>query len=93
MNAVFKIAEEQHTRVVLSGDGQADEYSDNIVDKDGRKTTQFEDDAIHIRDLNATILHQLGIDHTRLTTFRFPGLDQKFTGVEATAHVVSRILS
>jgi len=72
--------------------GQTDEYSYNIVDKDGQKTTRFEDDAVHIRDLNATILHQLGIDHRRLT-FRFQGLDQKLTGVEAEAHVVKKILS
>ena len=72
--------------------GQTDEYSYNIVDKDGQKTTRFEDDAVHIRDLNATILHQLGIDHRRLT-FRFQGLDQKLTGVEKEAHVIEKILS
>jgi hypothetical protein len=44
-----------------------------------------------VRDLNATILHQLGVDHTRLT-FPFQGLDQKLTGVEA-AHVIRKILS
>lgn len=71
--------------------GQTDEYSYNIVDKDGQRTTRFEDDAVHVRDLNATILHQLGVDHTRLT-FPFQGLDQKLTGVEE-AHVVRKILS
>lgn len=71
--------------------GQTDEYSYNIADKDGRRTTRFEDDAVHVRDLNATILHQLGIDHQRLT-FPFQGLDQKLTGVEE-AHVVRKILS
>ena len=72
--------------------GRTDEYSYNIVDVDGQKTTRFEDDAVHIRDLNATILHQLGIDHRRLT-FRFQGLDQKLTGVEEEAHVIHKILS
>ena len=71
--------------------GQTDPYSYNIVDQDGQKTTSFEDDAVHVRDLNATILHQLGVDHTRLT-FPFQGLDQKLTGVEE-AHVVTKILS
>lgn len=71
--------------------GQTDEYSYNIVDKSGQKTTRFEDDAVHIRDLNATILHQLGIDHERLT-FRFQGLDQRLTGVEE-AHVIRKILA
>jgi hypothetical protein len=70
--------------------GQTDEYSYNIVDKSGQKTTRFEDDAVHIRDLNATILHQLGIDHERLT-FRFQGLDQRLTGVEE-SHVIHKIL-
>ena len=72
--------------------GCTDEYSYNIVDKDGLKTTRFEDDAVHIRDLNATILNQLGIDHRKLT-FRFQGLDQKLTGVEEESHVITKILS
>ena len=72
--------------------GRTDEYSYNIVDRDGQKTTRFEDDAVHIRDLNATILHQLGIDHRQLT-FRFQGLDQKLTGVEEESHVIQKILS
>jgi hypothetical protein len=38
-------------------------------------------DPVHIRDINATILHCMGIDHERLT-YKFQGLDQKLTGVE-----------
>lgn len=60
--------------------GQTDEYSYNIVEN-----------PVHVRDFNATILHQLGIDHERLT-FPFLGLDQKLTGVEET-HVVKDILA
>lgn len=71
--------------------GRTDEYSYNVIDENGQRTTRFEDDAVHINDLNATILHQLGIDHSRLT-FRFQGLDQRLTGVEE-AHVVTKILS
>ena len=70
--------------------GQTDEYSYNIVDENGQKTNRFEDDAVHVRDLNATILHQLGIDHNRLT-FPFQGLDHRPTGVKE-AHVVKKIL-
>ena len=44
-----------------------------------------------IRDLNATILNLLGIDHERLT-FKFQGLDQKLTGVEP-ARVVKELLA
>ncbi len=60
--------------------GQTDEYSYNIVEN-----------PVHVRDFNATILHQLGIDHKRLT-FPFLGLDQRLTGVEE-AHVVTDILA
>ena len=71
--------------------GRTDEYSYNIVDQNGQRTTRFEDDAVHVNDLNATILNRLGIDH-RLLTFRSQGLDQRLTGVEE-AHVVEKILS
>jgi len=59
--------------------GETDEFSYNIVR-----------DPVHIRDLNATILHQLGLDHHRLSV-RHMGLDQKLTGVEE-ARVVREVL-
>jgi len=37
-------------------------------------------DPVHIRDLHATILYALGIEHERLT-YKFQGLDQRLTGV------------
>ncbi len=37
-------------------------------------------DPVHVHDLNATLLHQLGLDHTRLT-FRFQGRDYRLTDV------------
>jgi len=46
---------------------------------------------VHVRDLHATLLHCLGIDHERLT-FPFQGLDMKLTGVEP-ARVVQEILA
>ena len=46
---------------------------------------------VHVRDLHATILHQLGLDHTRLT-YKVQGLEQKLTGVEP-ARVVTEILA
>jgi hypothetical protein len=60
--------------------GQTDEFSYNVVK-----------DPVAIRDLHATMLHQLGIDHKKLT-FPFQGLDQKLTGVEP-ARVVTDILA
>ena len=46
--------------------------------------------AAHVNDLNATILHCLGIDHSRFT-FKFQGLEQKLTGVEE-QHVIKELL-
>ena len=37
-------------------------------------------DPVHVPDLNATLLHLLGIDHTRLI-FRFQGRDYRLTDV------------
>lgn len=51
--------------------GETDDFSYNVVDK-----------PVHINDLNATILHCLGIDHERFTV-KFQGLDQRLTGVES----------
>jgi len=50
--------------------GETDDYSYNIVA-----------DPVHINDLNATVLHTLGIDHQRFT-FKYQGLDSRLTGVE-----------
>ncbi len=49
------------------------------------------DNPVHVRDLHATMLHLLGIDHRRFT-FKFQGLDMRLTGVEP-ARVVSDILA
>jgi len=59
--------------------GETDDFSYNIV-KDG----------VHVHDLNATILHCLGIDHTRLT-FRYQGRDYRLTDVHG--EVVKPILA
>ena len=45
----------------------------------------------HVRDLHATMLHLLGIDHKRLN-YKFQGLDFKLTGVEE-AHVLKDVLA
>ena len=60
--------------------GTTDDYAYNIAE-----------DPVHIRDLNATILNLLGIDHERFT-FKFRGLNQRLTGVEH-AHVIKDILA
>ena len=60
--------------------GKTDDYGYNVVE-----------DAVHIRDLNATILHCLGIDHERLT-YPYQGLDQRLTGVEQ-ARLLEKIIA
>jgi uncharacterized protein (DUF1501 family) len=59
--------------------GETDDYCYNIVR-----------DLVHIHDFNATILHQLGIDHKKLT-FRFQGRDFRLTDVHG--NVVKQLLS
>ncbi|QDT12247.1 DUF1501 domain-containing protein [Planctomycetes bacterium K23_9] len=46
---------------------------------------------VHVRDIHATLLHQLGLDHEKLSV-RFQGLDFRLTGVEP-AHVVKDLLA
>ena len=60
--------------------GKTDDFSYNVVEN-----------PVHVRDLHATMLHLLGIDHHGLT-FAFQGLDQKLTGVEK-SRVVKEIIS
>ena len=59
--------------------GETDDYSYNIVR-----------DPIHVHDLQATILHCLGIDHTRLT-YKFQGRYYRLTDVHG--EVVRSILA
>jgi hypothetical protein len=47
-------------------------------------------DRVHVHDLNATILHLLGFDHTRLT-YRFQGRDFRLTDVHG--QVVEKLLA
>ncbi|MEO1618039.1 MAG: DUF1501 domain-containing protein, partial [Planctomycetota bacterium] len=60
--------------------GETDEFSYNVTEN-----------PVHIRDLNATILHLMGIDSDRFT-YPFKGLDQRLTGVEG-GHVVKELLT
>lgn len=59
--------------------GETDDFSYNIVKS-----------PVHIFDLQATLLHCLGIDHNRLT-YRYQGRDHKLTDIGG--HVVREILA
>ncbi|WP_372725265.1 DUF1501 domain-containing protein, partial [Novipirellula sp.] len=59
--------------------GETDEYGYNLTEN-----------PVHIHDLHATILHQMGIDHERLT-YKYQGRQFRLTDVHG--HVVHDILS
>ena len=48
-------------------------------------------DVVHVRDLHATMLHLLGIDHEHFSV-KFQGLDMRLTGVEP-AKVVKGVIA
>ncbi|MBP7951581.1 MAG: DUF1501 domain-containing protein [Verrucomicrobiales bacterium] len=60
--------------------GETDDFSYNVVL-----------DPVHLNDLNATILHCMGIDHSRFS-YKFQGLDARLTGVE-TVHTLKQLLA
>ena len=59
--------------------GETDDFSYNVVT-----------DPVSVYDLHATILHLLGIDHTKLT-YRFQGRDFRLTDVHG--EVVEKMLA
>lgn len=60
--------------------GETDDYSYNVVEN-----------GVHLNDLNATIMHCMGIESNRFS-YPFQGLEQRLTGVEE-AHIVNDILA
>ncbi len=59
--------------------GETDEYGFNVAR-----------DPVHVHDLNATVLHLLGMDHERLT-FKYQGREFRLTDVHG--HVVKGLLA
>ena len=59
--------------------GETDDFSYNVVK-----------DPVHVHDFQATVLHSLGIDHTRLT-FKFQGRYYRLTDIHG--QVVKALLS
>jgi hypothetical protein len=60
--------------------GTTDDFSYNIVEN-----------PVHVNDLNATVLHCLGLDHERLSV-PYQGLDVRLTGVDP-HHPVTGLLA
>ena len=74
--------------------GRTDDYGYNIADASGNVINPTKDvltpGAVHVHDLQATLLHQLGVDHTKLT-YRYQGRDFRLTDVHG--HVVPQLLA
>ncbi|MBM3877005.1 MAG: DUF1501 domain-containing protein [Verrucomicrobia bacterium] len=73
--------------VWLAGGGFKPGTSFGATDEWGHLAVQ---DKVHMHDLHATMLHQLGLDHEKLT-YRYDGRDFRLTDVHG--HVVREILA
>ena len=70
----------------LAGGGFKPGYAHGATDEFGFMAVE---NKVHMHDLHATILHQLGLDHEKLT-YRFDGRDFRLTDVHG--HVVRELL-
>ena len=61
--------------------GKTDDFCYNVVENE-----------VPVRNLHATMLYQLGIDHERLT-FPFQGLDQRLTNVTKSSRVLHEVIA
>ena len=71
----------------LAGAGVKRGYVHGATDEHGIRATEK---PVHVHDFHATILHLMGIDHTRLT-YRHGGRDYRLTDIAG--HVVKDVLS
>jgi uncharacterized protein (DUF1501 family) len=71
----------------LAGGGVKAGYQHGSTDDYGYYAVE---NKVHFHDLHATILHLLGLDHTRLT-YRYAGRDFRLTDVHG--HVVKEIIA
>ncbi len=76
--------------------GRSDDLGYNIADADGNplrpqpNKDKWTPGTMHVHDLNATMLHLLGIDHTKLT-YRYQGRDFRLTDVHG--HVLHDLIA
>jgi len=73
--------------IFMAGAGVKKGFSLGATDDYGYNITE---NPVHVHDLNATIMHLLGVDHKKLT-FRFQGRDYRLTDIHG--HVVKSVLS
>ena len=83
MSATFDTEQKQYLEGFFSGVNQRSgmpflgqnaggQFTDNL--------TESVEDTVHLHDLHATMLHLLGLDHTKLV-YRYGGRDFRFTNV------------
>jgi hypothetical protein len=74
--------------------GRTDDYGYNVADSSGNPISptaaEFTPGAMHVHDLQATMLQLLGVDHKQLT-FKYQGRHYRLTDVHG--HVVNEILA
>lgn len=73
----------------LAGAGVAGGQAIGATDELGFRAVE---NRCHVSDLHATILHLMGLDHTKLSYF-YQGLDQRLTGVEGNRRVIDEVLA
>jgi hypothetical protein len=61
----------------MAGGGVKKGFSYGATDEFGLSAVE---DRVHVHDLNATILHLMGLDHEKLT-YRYSGRDYRLTDV------------
>jgi hypothetical protein len=71
----------------LAGGGVKGGYTHGATDDFGWHAVERR---VHVHDLHATVLHLMGVDHTRLT-YRYAGRDYRLTDVHG--HVVEELLA
>ena len=71
----------------MAGAGVKAGYSHGCTDEVGFRASEGR---VHVRDMHATILHLLGLDHERLT-YRYAGRDFRLTDLDG--HLVKEILT
>jgi hypothetical protein len=71
----------------MAGGGVRGGYTHGATDELGYRAVE---DKVHVHDLQATILHLLGLDHTKLT-YKFQGRQYRLTDVHG--EVVKKLLA
>jgi uncharacterized protein (DUF1501 family) len=75
--------------IFMAGGGVRPGYVHGETDEIGWAPVR---DAVHVNDLQATLLHLFGLDHLKLT-YKFKGVEQRLTTITRQARVVRELLA